>query len=1204
MEDYGSFVQHRLCRLRRSEAGHDRASPASSLIRFHGQPILPPLLSGEQREEMRRHRDAAQKPPVRRKLRDDPRMAHVQAMLHSVQLRNTPTLEELLQESETEAKSSYSQGSGGGSLQQSSYFIGSKDSLSLSPPPERKDRDGVSLPPFTSTTYSAFYASNVTPQQNDQEGCLADRHHGQQESPPRSQNAVSQTVSSGYVTYENVENTVSVSGGTDAGSHAFVSPEETHNMGVFFLHNTSNTIAKMPDIISHPPIDGEELERSGLESSFSNSFLEVQDICCSVTEDDSVTREDSLEPAESCHVDSTRGGENHPITTALDLEKDDTSDRTEGPAPSLENSGLSDNPELSRTFSPDRCPGAETHIQHEPTESTPANNRLDDAEPSEEPYRLSLQALLKKSQEYRRRQRMLRNQAKNTKIQERTPEQPRTRTEEQSLSDKENDEFPRKGAVTAEGKKTKERRGTSVPSVETAPKKSLESDGECFMKRPRLKSENTHLRGDGNTKGTSNDVEKTTFKNNQLNISQMVITEPKRVNVSSKQQHGSTGTSPGQEAPRKGTGKYRIPVPHICRSPVHCKSKGGVQDGEDADGAETSEKKVSVSVAMDEDRRVEDGHPGVGPPTADLPVEGYVASVSAKSSLHIDQLESNLCSLKVLISDLESTLTKSLGNGSQTESNAQSEPSFQGAGRPEQIKDEQSEWLLQNGRDEGQDGGGVEGDQRCEEPPGGQSLENFKNTHEATEAERSAIDALVVPLTVREEGTEEANVSELRLVKTLATERGKEKGSCKEGLTTSYGQCGGVRKQLPPTKCILSVAQRLRIPDVFRNDPSEGSAPMAPGLSDAGDHPAESRKEPAVGGRDSSQLPSLNQSYDVDSPSGLWLLEGPGSGPGSDPGATDHRVQEKHLTPDGGSEGQGGVSKVKRRLLMHVTEETWEGSAHGSGVRPDSSTPRAAVRWHGGRCGEEDEQERLRQVHAAQVRALQDEHRRQQEELLQSLAARYRLLQSVSLPCSVSSSRLGDALTFPPSSQTSGALPERYRPLLLAAVKGFLTRRLLATERVGQLARTIRDTQQLLEALSGGEFVSRQDLLLQERVALQLRAARYEVNDIFFSLSVAERMQLISWDRELARERELRRQSGQAGAPKGKSSLSAATQKSLERKRGIMIQKKAAGRHRGAVKRSGHGAGSAAERPLETKQGRLRTNPQRVPKSTYSSRPR
>lgn len=122
----------------------------------------------------------------------------------------------------------------------------------------------------------------------------------------------------------------------------------------------------------------------------------------------------------------------------------------------------------------------------------------------------------------------------------------------------------------------------------------------------------------------------------------------------------------------------------------------------------------------------------------------------------------------------------------------------------------------------------------------------------------------------------------------------------------------------------------------------------------------------------------------------------------------------------------------------------------------------------------------------------------------------------------------------------------------------------------------IQDTQQLLQAFQTQSPTSKQDLLLQERVALQvlgrkcckhlltsllftlhcrmshyslyqqlpqhcdsihlshhllcnclplqLRAARYEVYDIFFSLSARERMQLISWDRELARERELRRQ--------------------------------------------------------------------------------
>lgn len=167
----------------------------------------------------------------------------------------------------------------------------------------------------------------------------------------------------------------------------------------------------------------------------------------------------------------------------------------------------------------------------------------------------------------------------------------------------------------------------------------------------------------------------------------------------------------------------------------------------------------------------------------------------------------------------------------------------------------------------------------------------------------------------------------------------------------------------------------------------------------------------------------------------------------------------------------------------------------------------------------------------------------------------------------------------------------------------------MKTEKVAQLVRTIRDTQQFLRALQQqspgrGECCSRQDLLLQERVTLQLRAARYEVSDIFFSLSARERMQLISWDRELAQERELRRQSGLTGRPRGKSSLSAATKKSLERKRGMMIQKKAAGRHRGVVTVAGHITGLSAKQPQEPKRGQFGANPQRVPKSTYSSRPR
>lgn len=51
------------------------------------------------------------------------------------------------------------------------------------------------------------------------------------------------------------------------------------------------------------------------------------------------------------------------------------------------------------------------------------------------------------------------------------------------------------------------------------------------------------------------------------------------------------------------------------------------------------------------------------------------------------------------------------------------------------------------------------------------------------------------------------------------------------------------------------------------------------------------------------------------------------------------------------------------------------------------------------------------------------------------------------------------------------------------------------------------------------------------------------------------------------------------------------------------IQKKASGRLRGA-KATGHGSRSSGEQPQHIKRGQLRANPQRVPESTYSSRPR
>lgn len=263
---------------------------------------------------------------------------------------------------------------------------------------------------------------------------------------------------------------------------------------------------------------------------------------------------------------------------------------------------------------------------------------------------------------------------------------------------------------------------------------------------------------------------------------------------------------------------------------------------------------------------------------------------------------------------------------------------------------------------------------------------------------------------------------------------------------------------------------------------------------------------------------SLCQSYDVHAPSSLWT----------------------QLTPETGV--HEGVSRAKRRLLMN--EMSPEGQADRPRAVQTSAQPQS-----------ED-----------QVRVLLEDERRRQQDLLQSLAVRYQFLRSVSFPRPSMGSRLEDTSTssvftspshtHDTSRQSCLSLPASCRPLLAAAVKGFLTRRLLHTERVSQLVRTIQDTQQFLHQTTvRGDFSSRQDLMLQDRVSLQLRAARYEFHNIMFDSSICERMKMIDQDRQVTRERRFRQHGN-----KVKGSLSAATRKALERKKLAMLQRKSTNR--------------------------------------------
>ncbi|XP_056144444.1 centriolar coiled-coil protein of 110 kDa-like [Lampris incognitus] len=140
-------------------------------------------------------------------------------------------------------------------------------------------------------------------------------------------------------------------------------------------------------------------------------------------------------------------------------------------------------------------------------------------------------------------------------------------------------------------------------------------------------------------------------------------------------------------------------------------------------------------------------------------------------------------------------------------------------------------------------------------------------------------------------------------------------------------------------------------------------------------------------------------------------------------------------------------------------------------------------------------------------------------------------------------------------SQILTAEQQRALCRLGAVTRGFLTRRLLKTEKVKHLRQTVSDTQEFIHSFRTHSpqkkgAISAQDLSLQERVRAQLRAALYDVHDIFFVMPLEERLALLQQDRELCAERKLR-ELEKAKGPRERVALSSATRRSLDRKRRV-----------------------------------------------------
>ncbi|KAI4470107.1 centriolar coiled-coil protein [Holotrichia oblita] len=107
-----------------------------------------------------------------------------------------------------------------------------------------------------------------------------------------------------------------------------------------------------------------------------------------------------------------------------------------------------------------------------------------------------------------------------------------------------------------------------------------------------------------------------------------------------------------------------------------------------------------------------------------------------------------------------------------------------------------------------------------------------------------------------------------------------------------------------------------------------------------------------------------------------------------------------------------------------------------------------------------------------------------------------------------------------------------------AAVKGFLIRRLMKTDRVQGLIQTIRDAlicaMQLHSETS--DCINESDVELHRRLIQQVSAACYEFHDVFFALTTSEQMAIIRVDRERQKEK-LKRPLSRASSA-GKSSRS------------------------------------------------------------------
>ncbi|XP_059387459.1 uncharacterized protein LOC132121741 isoform X2 [Carassius carassius] len=139
------------------------------------------------------------------------------------------------------------------------------------------------------------------------------------------------------------------------------------------------------------------------------------------------------------------------------------------------------------------------------------------------------------------------------------------------------------------------------------------------------------------------------------------------------------------------------------------------------------------------------------------------------------------------------------------------------------------------------------------------------------------------------------------------------------------------------------------------------------------------------------------------------------------------------------------------------------------------------------------------------------------------------------------------------TSHTQEVCVEQMKPLcrLTAVARGFLTRRLLQTDKITHLRKTIQDSRDLIRSFQTDSSlrrvsISHQDLSLYQRVTAQLRSALHDVHQIFTVWPVRDRLSILQQEREIRRERALR-ETDKDGSGNTRI-LSSVTLKTLDRK--------------------------------------------------------